>query len=357
VAYRAADITLYIPYYQAQATIAACLDAVASQTQRPGHILVVDDGSATAFAPPAAVELLQHPRNLGLAAARNTALQACKTPLLAALDADVAPATDWLEALLECLNCHALAGVGGKLIEHVQDSVADRWRAVHMCQNWGDTDQVDPRFLFGANTLFRTEAVRAAGGYDQRLRTNNEDRTLCDKLYEQGHRLRYCAAATCRHLRRDTMTSILPGYWKWHHAKGLLRGDFDRLEGVLQRIAAVNFGIFRYRFDLDRQHNRHELLGLDAALPWVFCLLDLQLFATQTGTPESEQLRQRILAMAPMAAQPLLPRLLPTLPANGEALPDWAHHYLSAFAQALEQFAWHKDCATEALWQSLRQEL
>jgi Glycosyltransferases, probably involved in cell wall biogenesis len=273
------DVTVYVPAYNADATLGACLDSVLAQTARPARILVVDDASSNPVRVPAGIEVIRHKENLGLACARNTALGDCRTALIASLDSDVVLEPRWLENLLAVMNGGELAGAGGRMVERYQDELADRWRAVHMAQNWGEAAVINPRFLFGANTIFRSDLLREAGGYDERHRTNNEDRVVSDALYRKGYNLAYVPAAKCEHLRRDTCKSVLNGYWQWHHAKGLLDGDYQTPEGLIDRVARVNFGIFRYRYDLDAKAGREEFLPLDAAIPWVFGSRDLSLFA------------------------------------------------------------------------------
>jgi hypothetical protein len=47
-----------------------------------------------------------------------------------------------------------VAGAGGRLVEGVRESLADRWRSAHMLQEWG-TDRIEnPLFLFGCNNVF-----------------------------------------------------------------------------------------------------------------------------------------------------------------------------------------------------------
>ena len=274
-----ARVTLYVPCHAAEATIGEVVAGILSQTAAPGRVVLVDDGSPRPLAAPPGVELVRHPRNLGLAAARNTALGLCQTPLLASLDSDVVPSPTWLEALLEAYGRGGVQGVGGRLDERHHSSPADHFRTTHMAQHWGDQEILDPRFLHGANTLFLADALRSLGGYDPALRTNYEDMSLCLALRARGGHLLYTPKARCEHLRSDTPATILPGYWKWHHAKGLLRGDFDTQKGLLRRAGEVNFGIFQYRFDLDAAAGRDDLLTLDLLLPWVFCALDLRLGA------------------------------------------------------------------------------
>ncbi len=337
--YRPTDTTLYVPAFQAEATLPACLEAIHCQTCAPAKILVIDDGSSNPVQADAA-EIIRHNSNLGLAATRNTAIAACGTALLAALDADVTPAPDWLEHLLEAINSGPFAGAGGRLDEHFQETTADKWRAVHMAQHWGNEPVRNPKFLFGANTIFQTNALRAAGNYNPLLRTNNEDRAICDALRDAGRELIYTPLARAKHLRRDSAFSILRGYWKWHHAKGLLRGDFDSFPEILNRIANVNFGIFSFRFNLDLQSGRHFLLPLDAILPWIFSKLDLDLFTQRAAAPAIPFPKPHMLANLPEQVASALSAIIGQHASYKSLNDNLEKDYSASFAAAFAQVRW-----------------
>ncbi|MFH0878418.1 MAG: glycosyltransferase family 2 protein [Lentisphaerota bacterium] len=353
--FTARDITLYVPYYNAKATCQEVLEAVFAQTCPPAAVLVIDDGSSSPCDLPG-VKILRHETNQGLAAARNTALNACQTSLLASLDADVAADPDWLKNMLAAMNSGDYAGVGGRLREKHSTSLPDRWRAIHMAQNWGDYPVLNPRFLFGSNNLFKTAALREAGGYDPALRTNNEDRTMSEKLYAMKRDLLYAPHALCYHLKKDTLQSVLRGYWQWHHAKGVTRGDYESSEGLIRRIMEVNCGIFRFRFDRDRQIAREEFLPLDAMIPWVFCGQDISFFAQRSGNampdfPSSQRLDE--------LPNPLRQSLELLMPAQGPAVASpWLEEYEQVFNLGLDQFGWNAECLPDLdLWERLLEEL
>ena len=341
--FSANDITLYVPCYNADATLHMVVDAIYGQSVTPADILLVDDGSSMPVTL-SSVRVIRHESNRGLAATRNTALNACTTSLIASLDADVVPDEKWLENLLTCMNQGGYTGVGGCLDERFQDTPGDRWRAVHMAQHWGEQCVENPRFLFGSNTLFFTEAVRAAGAYDEIYRTNNEDRTLCDRLYKQGLSLCYEPQAHCEHLRRDTCASVLKGFWQWHHAAGLERGDYDSIDGLMRRISDVAFGIFDYRFFNDKHAGNEELLVLDAAIPWVFCCLDLMLYTHRHNLPSCARRMANLQNEMSSNAWNNLLLLLPMSENDIATEPEWMGDYLGTFTEMLHTSQWHARC-------------
>jgi glycosyltransferase involved in cell wall biosynthesis len=352
--YKPSDITVYVPCYNVR-DVQPVIEALSAQSAQPASVLLVDDGSDKPLQVEG-VQIIRHPENHGLATARNTALKHCKTDLLAALDADVQPELDWLERLLDALNREDVVGVGGRMDEHVQKTLGDRWRAVHMAQHWGAAPITHPRFLYGANTLFVAEALRSVGGYDERHLTNDEDRTMSDALYDAGHELFYEPEARCRHLREDTVWSILRGYWQWHHTKGLLNGEFLEPAGLMPRIELVNFGIFRYRLDTDVKEGRSELLGLDACIPWVFCARDLEMLAKHSDIPVPAFPPAGLFEQVDPAIVAVLKRMTPCDRAVGNA--PWFDDYCREFQRVMVEYGWFSEAGDKPeRWEPLLEEI
>ena len=329
------DITVYVPYFNAARTIARCSDSLKNQSITPFEIIIINDGSEEPLPSSVKIRVINHSGNKGLSAARNTALNACQTRLIASIDADVVAEKDWLENLLKALNETGAAGVGGRMNEHYQNNLGDRWRAVHMAQNWGGKSVKNPRFLFGANTLFKVKDLKNAGGYNENLRTNNEDRTISDSLYKIGKSLFYEASAGCSHLRQDKTETILSAYWGWHHAKGMLEGDFDTVEGILGRIGRVNFGIGNYRYNLDEENKRKDFQLLDLLIPYVFCCRDIILFCKKTDSvlPNLAELA----ACMGLEGTDFLQSFIP--PLNCETSSNsWFDKYLDIYRSQLKEF-------------------
>lgn len=95
------SVAAVIPVYNGQTQVGAAISSALSQTRPPAEIIVVDDGSTDSSADiarayPAPVRLLQQ-SNGGVAHARNTAVHAARSDLIALLDAD----DQWLPAHLE----------------------------------------------------------------------------------------------------------------------------------------------------------------------------------------------------------------------------------------------------------------
>jgi cellulose synthase/poly-beta-1,6-N-acetylglucosamine synthase-like glycosyltransferase len=273
-------ISVYVPCYNAEAWIERVLQGVLAQTLRPDEIIVVDDGSRDRTAEIAArfpVTLIRQEQNRGLAAARNTAMRAARNELVAALDSDVVPEPAWLEHLAPHFENSRVALGGGKLVEAVQRTLADRWRAFHLRQHRGDGPISNPPFVFGANTMARRSAVLGVGGYDERLCTNGEDSNLSFRLRERGWTTFYEPAAVCRHLREDTVYSVLTTFWRY-------RRDFLNPmtpARIWRMFRYQHIGSARYAFQQDMEARRYEFLGMDALLLPVSFWNDVKLWQSE----------------------------------------------------------------------------
>lgn len=271
-------ISLYIPCYNVDAYIASCIEAVQNQTYPVDEILLVDDGCRDRTLEIAArypVRIIRHEGNKGLAAARNTAFHHARNELVASLDADCVPDAHWLERLVPLFDDETVAIAGGRLVETVLESVADRWRKSHMTQDWGELRVRNPSFMFGNNNIIRKTCLEQVGGYNEQLRTNGEDADLSGRLMAAGYTAVYEPGAIVNHLRRDTVPSLLDNYWRyWCFGS---RAYFDRFR--LKTFLRYQYHHFRQFVDVlnhDWQRRNYDLLWLDVLLPFYMLYRDSQ---------------------------------------------------------------------------------
>jgi glycosyltransferase involved in cell wall biosynthesis len=282
------DITVYIPAYNVARFLPTAIESLLAQTLAPAEIVVIDDGSRDDSAIVAQrypqVTVVRHERNSGLAAARNTAFRVARGEFVASLDADCVAQPTWLEKLSQHLTEVGIAGAGGFLREGVQHSIADRWRAAHMRQEWGATAVRNPKFLFGCNNIFKRAAVLEAGGYDETMRTNGEDCELSRQLYARNWELIYDPAARATHLRCDSVKSILDTYWRWWKSGVNAYAAGISLRSVVGHALFVHFRhTFLELFTRDLRARRFELLPLDVLLLAYLPYRDFRLWLLSNG--------------------------------------------------------------------------
>lgn len=264
-------VSIYVPSFNAERTLRACLESIFAQTMAFDEVIVIDDGSTdrtTELASTFDVRLARNPLNRGLAATRNVGLSVARNPLVAAVDSDCVLAEDWLETLLPYMERPEVSAVGGALLEWHTDETADLWRSKHMPQNWGRDLVINPPFLFGCNVLSNRETILGVGGYDEALWTNGEDVDISRKLKERGGTLVYDPRARARHLQRDTPISAMTRWWRWNNPLPKAMGAGD----IAKRLPRNLLRALQYvREDAG---DNPRLLLLDFAFPFAQVYLD-----------------------------------------------------------------------------------
>ena len=165
-------VSVIVCAFNRPARLRRALLSVWDQTLQPAETIVVDDGST----PPLAladdrVRVIRHPRNLGPAVARNSAMAAAKSPFLAFLDSDDLWRPDKLERQAAVLTeagddvigiftafCRHGAGMRGGVVR--TPAVRD-WRRFFL---------MGLRSGPGSTLMIRRAAYEAVGGFDGALR-------------------------------------------------------------------------------------------------------------------------------------------------------------------------------------------
>ncbi len=260
-------LSAYIPACNVEEYMGSAIESILAQHHPVEELIVVDDGctdDSMAIARAYPVRIVSHGENRGLAAARNTALRAISSPLVASIDTDAMAEPTYLRnALIELSAAPPeTAGVGGMLIEQFTDTAPDAWRARHMPQHWGSARQYPVPVLFGSNAIFRRETLLGVGGYDEYFRSNAEDVNMCARLRAAGCKLAYTPAAKAFHQRRDTVESLLRTRWNYEFAYRAQDGYFSDIGALSARLAdLLDATLVMLKKDLEDGFS--EFVGID----------------------------------------------------------------------------------------------
>lgn len=208
------NLIYFIPTLNSGKTLELNVKSLLTQTDKK-NIIIIDGGSSDStlyIAKKYKIKVIKQTK-LGLADARNLAIKSCKTEFIAFIDSDCVIEKDWTEKIMSNFNDKNVAGVCGKLIEKNTKNLADKWRAFHLRQDWGNK-KIQPSFLFGSNTIFRTNALKKIKGYDEKFLTNYEDVDISRRLKKQ-YKIIYEPKAVAFHLRTDNLKTILKTTRAW----------------------------------------------------------------------------------------------------------------------------------------------
>lgn len=217
-------VTLIVITHDSSSDLPACFGGIRQQTRPPERILFVDNGSKDStrdLIRSAGFELKELNENMGFGPAINAVFPEITTSWMLVINPDVRMSPGFLEHLLNALHKHDdlnLGSVTGKLLraEGSDLTPSDRIDSAgiyfsadirHRDRGSGekDTGQYDRMELVfgatGAAVLYRVDAFRQAGGFDDDFFMYREDADLAWRMQLTGYRCLYVPDAVAFHRR------------------------------------------------------------------------------------------------------------------------------------------------------------
>ncbi len=164
-------VSIIIPAYNEERTIAACVLAALDQTVPANEIIVVDnkssDGTAAAVHalraahPAAPIRYLQQNAVQGLIPTRNFGLDAATSEVVGRIDADSVLEPTWVEAVQKAFADPEVAGCTGPVIYYDMPLRRFGHRADDLLRRTVIKITRDYHLLFGSNMALRASAWRA----------------------------------------------------------------------------------------------------------------------------------------------------------------------------------------------------
>lgn len=198
------------------------LPTLRGQSFRDYDVTVVDDGSTDGSVryleeqwPEVRVVLLAG--NSGFPKIANAGIEATNGEYIALLNNDVELSPDWLERLAGELDREpGLGFVTGKIVRYHERTVIEQvGQDLYSCGMFAprgldehdDGQYGQPRQIViatAAASIYRREAVAAAGGFDEDYFLYCEDADLCLRMVLRGYRGRYVPGPVAYHVRGGT---------------------------------------------------------------------------------------------------------------------------------------------------------
>lgn len=200
-------VSVVIPVFDGERFLAEALEGVVMQTRAADvdlQVVVVDDGStdgsvavAQRFAGGGPVEIVTHPDNRGVGAARATGLRHCRHDLVAFCDQDDVWTPDKLAVQLAALDAHRCDLALGH-VEHFVEAGLER--PAWFRPRWGAS--AVPGWLLGA-ALVRREVFDRFGDFDPSRRHGNDDVEWFARVTARGVTTHMCDEVVLRRRVHD----------------------------------------------------------------------------------------------------------------------------------------------------------
>lgn len=232
---RTPRVSVVVCAFNAERTLAACLEALRHQHYPDYEVVVVNDGSSDRT--PAIAEhygavyrerggpryVLVHQSNRGLGMARNVGAEAASGEIIAYTDADCVPDPDWLRFLVHAFVRQGVVAVGGPNFPPPEEHPVAMAVAV---APGGPThvliDDEVAEHIPGCNMAFTREALAAVQGFDPWYTAAGDDVDICWRLQNVGYRIGFSAAAVVWHYRRHTVRAYLRQQRGYGRAEAML---------------------------------------------------------------------------------------------------------------------------------------
>jgi glycosyltransferase involved in cell wall biosynthesis len=243
-------ITVAICTRNRAALLEKAVRSVLRQMTGDTELLIVDNAS-TDDTPEIAVHLAAaNPRltvcrenEIGISAARNTALKKARGQFVLFLDDDETAEPDWLAAYQRFLSAppsEKIAVVGGAvLIEY--EIPLPRWANASAAFSHGDAPKCLPYrgSLYGGNAAYRCEAALAVGMFDTQL-GRGEDSDLILRLQDTGHEIWWLPGAAILHY-----VSAYRMKFRWMMRGRFNDGRFIAIQRLKSRRGSLDRGFYR----------------------------------------------------------------------------------------------------------------
>lgn len=214
--------SIVVPCFNAERTIARCVEACLQQDYPNLELIFVDDGSddsTTAILGTYDGITVVTQKNKGPAAARNLGWRVSSGQIVCFTDADCVPNPRWVSRLVERYTHLAVGGVGGSY----NLANAESWLARCIQEESQQLHLGMPNhtnFLGSFNASYRRSVLEQADGFDERFRrASGEDNDLSYRVIDLGYKLSFDAANSVAHYHPEHLWSYMRrqfwhGYWR-----------------------------------------------------------------------------------------------------------------------------------------------
>lgn len=207
---KALTLSIVIPVYNEQHHLKACLDSIASQTEAPDQVIVVDNNSTDKSLAVAKkypfVKIVQEIQQ-GVVFARDKGFNTNTSDIIGRIDSDTRLEPNWVETVKSIFTEEPeLSAITGPVAYYDMPLVAVGQKIDSMSRTLVDTVQTTD-FLFGTNMAVRSAAWEDVKDRVCHQNTIHEDLDLAIHLSKSGYKIAYkkqmLAGASTRRLDAD----------------------------------------------------------------------------------------------------------------------------------------------------------
>jgi len=233
-------VSIIIPAYNAEKTIAECLRAVQNlDWDGDREVILVNDGSedntaqiASAFPQ---VRVINTP-NGGAPRATNVGIKAARYDVVVSVDSDAMLEKEWLRKIMPWFKDTSVAAVGGHAVtgnKHLLGRIAGYYSEMQRarCSTYID-------ILGTVSTAYRRQALIQIGMFDEQMKIAY-DVDISRRLKAAGYQLVLEKSATCKHFWRDDLKSYCRQQYGFAYYRLELTRKFKRAHDQISGLGMI----------------------------------------------------------------------------------------------------------------------
>lgn len=235
--YSQLEVTVGLCVKNSEATVEKALRSILSQDYplELMELLIVDGKSQDKTVPLIKECLLQvnlkHKfffENQGLGHARQIVVENAEGRYVVWVDGDMELPSDFIRRQVEFMDAYPFVGIGkGKYGVNRQEKLVAALENMEFLITFKDEGETDSKFLGTSGCIYRTQAIRDAGGFDLNFKGVGEDMDAEYRVRQRGWKL-YITNAVFYEKRRQTWRSLWDEYfWHGYGWSSLLRKNRD----------------------------------------------------------------------------------------------------------------------------------
>lgn len=216
------SIDIVIPCYNVGHIVDKCIASILNQNHTDKvKIYLVEDGSTDntkqvidQFAHNGNIKIIYHKLNQGLAAARNSGINAGCGEVILFLDSDMTVNPDWIDKLLVPFSNKNIVGVVGEqeLPSQLTANSLDRYlySKYRGARQFRQSEHLHFRYFLFSNTGIRRLALNEVGIFDEKIKSyGGEDLDLALRVWKQyPTSLRFVSGAVSYHWGQKTISEF-----------------------------------------------------------------------------------------------------------------------------------------------------
>ena len=216
-------ISIVVPCFNVEHVVAQCIDALLIQDypQEKFTVIIVNDKSSDAtdkiiqkYENHNQVKIIQHFKNRGLAAARNSGIKASKSEIIGFLDSDMVVDKDWAKNMLEqVFQDGVVACMGGiRLTDSLKHNELDKYlyNPTRGVLKHGEGKPIRFKWFLFNNSVVKRSAINEIGLFDETITSyGGEDTDFAIRLWDKyPNGLRFTNNAIGQHYHQRSLGEL-----------------------------------------------------------------------------------------------------------------------------------------------------